>query len=268
MPEISVLMGIYNESREHTVLAIDSILHQTLDDFEFIICDDGSENGFFQWLQEYCKKDCRIHLLRSETNKGLAAALNCCLRHASGTYIARMDGDDISGKDRLERQAAFLKEHKEYDFVGCNAELFNGNCIWGERRMEEIPQKKSFLSTSPFIHPSVMIRREVLERAGGYCESSSVLRAEDYELFMRLYAAGCLGYNLQENLLRYRESMQAYSRRKYQYRVKECFVRWQGFWRLGILYGNLRYVVKPLAVGLIPDKIMQRIRLKRYGGAS
>ena len=92
------------------------------------------------------------------------------------------------------------------------------------------------------------------------------LRAEDYELFMRLYAAGCLGYNLQENLLQYRESIQAYSRRRYRYRVKECRVRWQGFRRLGILKGNLRYVVKPLAAGLVPRKVMQRIRLQRYGG--
>ena len=105
MPKLSVLMGIYNEKRKEQVeLAISSILNQSYRDFEFIICDDGSTKEFFLWLQEYCKTDERIRLIRNEKNAGLAVALNRCLTEAKGEYIARMDADDISLPDRFEKQ--------------------------------------------------------------------------------------------------------------------------------------------------------------------
>lgn len=75
VPDISVLMGIYNEKKKEQVeMAISSILNQSYSNFEFIICDDGSSEEFFLWLQEYCKTDERIHLLRNEKMKG-------CQRH-------------------------------------------------------------------------------------------------------------------------------------------------------------------------------------------
>lgn len=264
MSEISVLMGTYNDNRSYTALAIDSILNQTVTDFELIICDDGSDAAFFTWLLEYCKKDTRIRLLRNRKNRGLAAVLNRCLRYAAGRYVARMDADDRSERNRLERQVAFLKAHPEYAFVGCNARLIAKQGVWGERRLERVPQKESFLNTSPFIHPAVMFRREVLKGCGGYCESRRVLRAEDYELFMRLYASGQRGYNIQEMLLDYREDDRSYAKRKYRYRLLECGVRFQGFSRLGIVKGNLRYVGKPLLAGMIPYRIMKRMRTRRY----
>ena len=110
-----------------------------------------------------------------------------------------------------------------------------------------------------------MIRREVLESIGGYCVSPKVMRAEDYELFMRLYAKGCRGYNLQETLFQYREDTKSYAKRKYRYRMNECRVRYRGFLELGILNGNLHYVLKPLAAGLVPAWIMMVLRRKKYG---
>lgn len=265
MPEISVIMGIYNENRKQAAQAITSILNQTLKDFEFIICDDGSGTEFYQWLQRYCGKDARIRLLRNKENKGLAFALNRCLSCASGKYIARMDADDRSKADRLEKQAAFLRLHTEYALVGSSVLLADRHGVWGKRRLEKEPQRESFLNTSPFVHPSVMIRREVMDRLHGYCESPAALRAEDYELFMRLYASGFCGYNLPEALLVYREDIQAYAKRRYRFRIRECAVRYAGFRRLGILKGNFLYVVKPLAVGMIPARIMALLRRKRYG---
>ncbi len=259
-------MGTYNErDRRQAAQAIDSILNQTFRDFEFIICDDGSDRAFYKWLYRYCKKDSRIMLLRNEKNMGLAAVLNKCLKYASGEYIARMDADDISNTRRLEKQAAFLERHQEYALVGCNAQLIEGKRVWGERRLEKMPRRESFLRTSPFIHPAVMIRREVLESIGGYCVSPKVMRAEDYELFMRLYAKGCRGYNLQETLFQYREDTKSYAKRKYRYRMNECRVRYRGFLELGILNGNLHYVLKPLAAGLVPAWIMMVLRRKKYG---
>lgn len=266
MPEVSVLMGTYNEKNyEHTALAIDSILGQTFTDFEFLICDDGSAAMFYNWLVRYCKKDARIRIFHNRQNQGLAAALNKCLSYASGVYFARMDADDVSKPDRLEKQAAFLRKYKKYALVGCGAQLIGADGAWGIRIPEEIPVKESFLSTSPFIHPTIMIRREVMLSLHGYCESEKMLRSEDYDFFMRLYAAGYVGYNIQDTLFQYREDLNAYEKRKYRYRVNECLVRYLGFRRLRILKGNFRYVCRPLAAGMIPHKLMYHIRRARFG---
>lgn len=265
MAAISVLMGTYNEkNRAAVALAIDSVLNQTFTDFEFIICDDGSGHGFYRWLQNYCRKDRRIKLLRNAKNQGLAAALNRCLAHAKGDYIARMDADDVSAGERFAKQYAFLESHPEYALVGCCVEMTGKQGAWGIRRLEEMPGKKSFLKTSPFVHPTILIRRDVMGALGGYSRERSACRAEDYEFFMRLYAAGYRGYNLQETLFSYREDLQSYQKRKYRYRILECLVRFRGFRKMGILKGNLRYVVKPLAVGLVPARVMQKIRRRRY----
>ena len=112
MPLISVIMGIYNEKNRQDVQdAIQSILNQTFSDFEFIICDDGSEGEFYQWLKEYCRIDDRIKLYRNDRNRGLSYTLNHCLQYAEGRFIARMDADDRSLPDRFEKQILFLQEN-------------------------------------------------------------------------------------------------------------------------------------------------------------
>ncbi len=264
MPIISVLMGIYNENKIYASQAIDSILNQTFSDFEFIICDDGSNPAFYRWLYGYCRKDKRIRLLRSSCNQGLAAALNNGLKCAEGKYVARMDADDISARERLARQYDFLEAHPEYALTGCSVRMTGKRGIWGMRIMEEIPTKESFLKTSPFVHPAIMIRMDAVKALHGYSESKTAVRAEDYEFFMRLYVAGFRGYNLQEPLLSYREDESSLKKRKYRYRIHECMVRYRGFCRLGILKGNYRYVAKPLIAGLVPAGWMMRIRKHRY----
>lgn len=265
MPELSVLMGTYNEKKIQAARAIDSILGQTFTDFEFLICDDGSEQAFFQWLSAYCKKDKRIRLFRNAGNRGLAAVLNRCLSLASGRLIARMDADDFAYPARFAKQLAFLRDHPDYAFVASSAYLMDEHGIWGIRRPVEVPQKEDFLHTSPFIHPSVIFRRKALLSVRGYCEADTVVRVEDYDLFMRMYAAGMKGYNLQEPLLAYREDRYAYGRRRYRYRLHECQVRRKGFQRLGILRKNLVYVAKPLAAGMVPGCMAKAFHRQTYG---
>lgn len=264
MVRISVIMGIYNEQKQYAVKAIDSILNQTEKNIEFIICDDGSEKEFYNWLQDFCSKDSRIILLRNEKNLGLSATLNKCLLHVHGKYIARMDGDDISGKSRLERQLEVLEKNPGYSVVGCNVKFIDSKGIWGERKLRETPQKQDFLFTSPFVHPAIMIRKRIMDELGGYSEEPYSVRTEDYELFMRLYAKGYQGYNLQEFLFYYREDKDAYKKRRYCYRLNESRVRYKGFREMGIIKGNMRYVLKPLIVGLIPAGVMKKIRGKRF----
>lgn len=239
---------------------MDSVRGQTLTEIEILICDDGSTDRTRELLQTYAGEDPRIRILVSPKRQGLAAALNRCIRAARGEYLARQDADDLSAPDRLERQAVFLKRHPQIDFVGTSTILYNSTGDWGRRILPAYPRKEDFLFTNPFVHGSLMFRKRAFETAGMYRSARLTRRAEDYELLMRMYAAGLRGANLQQPLYRFLEDRDACRRRKYRYRMDETIVRLQGFGRLGLLPRGLPYAVKPLAVGLIPDRLLQRLR--------
>lgn len=260
--KISVIMGVFNPYEQESLYeAVNSIIHQTFEEWEMILYDDGSEEEYAGMIQEAASCDERIIYIRNEKNHGLAYALNCCIEAAAGEFIARMDADDISRPDRLQKLYDFLKTHSEYQWVGSNSELFDENGIWGEEKVREIPQREDFLRYSPYIHPAVLFRREILIEMNGYKVSELTRRCEDYELFMRLHQNGYRGYNLQENLLLYREGVKAYQKRKYRNRIREMWVRYQGFKNLDILnIKTIPYVIKPLATGLIPPRFLQYIK--------
>lgn len=268
-PKISVIMPVYNMADDPLLdQAVNSILHQTFQDWELILCDDGSTDDTLHHLYRFAVADQRIHILKNPVNRGAGYARNACLRTAAGMYIALMDADDFSDSKRLEKQADFLESHPEYAFVGCNVWLRDRQGVWGRRRMEERPDSESFLDTLPFVHPSVMIRAEAVHALGGYSQMRIARRAEDYEFFMRLYAAGYRGYNMQQELLGYLEEPDSYRRRKYKSRIAECAVRLQGFRRLGILKGHSRYVLKPLAVGLLPARLLYLQHKRRFAAGN
>jgi len=133
--KVSVVMGVYNQwDRQILLEAVNSILQQTLSDFEFIIYDDGSDEAAGVYLQELCALDERIHLIGKEENHGLAFSLNQCIQKAKGQYIARMDADDISEPERLERQVKFLESHPEYMWCGTNTALFDEGALVEKRK--------------------------------------------------------------------------------------------------------------------------------------
>ena len=262
---ISVIMGVYNPGdRESLEQAIDSILQQTCESFEFIIYDDASCERDAALLRELAAKDGRIRLLRGEENHGLAHALNECLKEAKGTYIARMDADDVSVPARLQTQMDFLESHKEWAFVGLSAQLFDAQGVWGRRQMAVTPGEREFLRYSPYVHPTVMFRKEVLSEAGGYLDSEDTRRCEDYELFMRLYCLGKYGCNIDGDLFFYREDRDWYDKRKLRQRIAESKIRYCGFRKMGLLsLKNMIYVGKPVLMMLIPKIIRKRIRNKK-----
>ncbi|MGO4943654.1 glycosyltransferase [Streptococcus alactolyticus] len=266
MPKVSVIMGVYN-CKDFQLLdkSINSILGQTFTDFEFIICNDGSTNETLSVLKEYEKKDSRIKVLSYEKNKGLNYALNCCLKSATGEFIARQDDDDVSDKNRFEKQIDFLETNPEYSMVGTIADVTDDSGTWGEYLVPEKPQKKDFYWNSPFMHPTMMMKREVISSLGGYRCAKETRRCEDIDLFMRVYAAGYIGYNIQEKLYQYR--MVNDPNKKYRpmkYRVDEAIVKYKGYKAMGILAQGIPYVLKPILVGLIPQKILYQIKKRRY----
>lgn len=265
MPLISVIMGVYFIKAETAPLerAVRSLLTQSLGDFEFLICDDGSGAPARALLDRMAVEDARIKLLRRGDAITLPQKLNFCLAHATGRFIARMDDDDYSHHQRLERQYDYLMRHPEIAFVGCNVNrIFNSGAIM-QAFLPEFPQPRDFLFVMPYIHPALLFRREALDMAGGYCEKRYCLLCEDYDLLLHLYYLGLKGANLQEFLFDYSMMGVEGQRRKCRFRINEVTVRLIWFGRLGMLPQALPYVAKPLIVGLLPLPVLNYLRRKR-----
>lgn len=264
--KVSVIMGVYNQwNRDALWRAVESILNQTLKDFEFIIYDDGSDKDAARYIAEIAETDSRIVLIGAESNNGLAFSLNACIDRAKGEYIARMDADDISEPTRLEEQVKFLEENHEYSWCGCCAKLFDDNGVWGVRNMPERPAEADYLRYSPYIHPTVMYRADVFEVNGSYEASKETLRCEDYEIFMRLRQHGYFGYNLQKVLFRYREDNDSFKRRKFKYRVNEAKIRYRNFKEMKMLWPKgWLYVARPIVGGLVPAKLLAKIKRNEF----
>ena len=201
-PRISVLMSVYN-SEQYLEDAIESILGQTFHDFEFIIIDDGSSDSTPYILARYQQRDPRILVHRFDNNCGLSTAMNLGIRHAPGENIARMDADDISLPQRLEKQVAFMDEHKEVDLCGAWMQTIGENegTIWGYPQQHEAIHAHMLFANS-FGHPAVMWRAAVFIQLG-LLYDENIRFAQDYELWSRALLCARVA-NLGEVLVLYR----------------------------------------------------------------
>ena len=195
-------MAAYNEDKTIRK-AIESIRNQTFDDWELIVVNDGSTDGTESIVSKAALEDSRIVLLNKDKNTGLASSLNKGIAISSGDYIARMDADDLSLRDRLRLQVDCLDNNLDIVVLG-GAAIYqdaHGN-ILGKVYMPEKHRDivKWLLRSSPFIHPSVMMRRAFLQTTQGYDES--LKRAQDYDLWFRGKDIGQY-HNIQTPILTY-----------------------------------------------------------------
>lgn len=254
-PNISVLMGIYN-CVDTLSEAIDSILAQTCTGWELILCDDGSADGTYEVAHRYQQLyPEQIVLLKNDKNLGLNQTLNRCLEHARGQYIARMDGDDLSLPGRFEKELSFLEEHPDFDIVSCPMVYFDEHGDWGQGSAVELPQPRDFIHGTPFCHAPCMVRTDAIRSVGGYSTDRRTLRAEDYDLWFRMYENGSRGCNLQQPLYKMRDDMDAYHRRKFRYCLNEAYVRFTGYRHLRLSLNAYPYVLRPILVGLLPKRL-------------
>ncbi|MFV0497906.1 MAG: glycosyltransferase family 2 protein [Candidatus Fimivivens sp.] len=265
MPLISVIMGVYFLKAETGVLAraVRSVLDQSFSDFELIICDDGSSAPAQALLEQMAAIDTRVKIVRRGDAITLPQKLNFCLSCATGPFIARMDDDDFSHPQRLEQQYDFLVQHPGVAFVGCNVNRVFGTGETTPLTLPALPQPQDFRFAMPYIHPTLLFRREALETAGGYCEKKYCLLCEDYDLLLRLYQLDFKGANLQSILFDYAMMGVEEKPKKYRFRINEATVRFIRFRHLGMLPQALPYVVKPLMVGLLPRSLLNGLRRKR-----
>lgn len=198
MPRISVIMPVYNNAM-YLQEAVNTILWQTLKDLELIIIDDGSTDGSTGIIHEI--KDARVKKIFHDNNTGIVTSLNQGMDLAQGEYIARMDSDDIAALNRLEVQAYFMDQNPHIDLCGTGYTTnYLGPAKINPMHHEEI--KVWLLFHSCILHPSVMMRRNSVDRLGIRYDYNYP-HAEDYELWNRLSTYAQLA-NIPHNLMYYR----------------------------------------------------------------
>ena len=186
-PTVSVLMPAYNAER-FIAESVESVLKQTLIDFEFVVVDDASKDGTPAILQHYAARDSRLRYFRLPSNSGAVVARNTALEMSSAGLVAVLDADDVCAPERLERQVGFLRHHPEVSVVGSYVQLIDADSVKGG--IKTYPSHPALMSWSMlfvncFAHSAVMMRRSAVAAAGNYVPSDKI-GAEDYDLFQRM----------------------------------------------------------------------------------
>lgn len=266
-PVVSVVMSVYN-GEKYLRDSVESILNQTLEDFEFIIVDDGSADSSFKIMEEYARSDKRIVAIKNPSNLGLPKSLNIALKNTKGDFIARMDADDISLPERLEKQVRFLKENPSYGLVGTAYIEIDGNGkIIGNQRIRFLETdeniKKKIIGFNPFPHCAVMFRKEIQDSIGFYNEEFKY--AQDYEFWIRIMTRYKVR-NLPEVLVhkRYSNNMISVNKEKEQrfYAVK---AKIRAIRLLNKSFFRCVYLLKDLLFLMLPYIIINFIRtIKRH----
>ena len=186
-PLISILLPVYN-AEKHIKKALNSITNQTYKNLEIICIDDGSSDNSLQIIENLAKDDQRLKVYKNEQNLGLIRTLNKAIDLTKGEYIARMDADDVSLPERLEKQLNFLKRNN-LDMVDCQIEYTNekGHIF---KRNSFVPSTQkallfySFFKT-PLLHPTILCKSKILKE-NIYIFDKSIIHCEDYQLWTRL----------------------------------------------------------------------------------
>ena len=232
-PAISVIMSTYHEEEIFLRKAIESVLAQTFTDFEFLIAvDDPQHDALIDILKEYANRDSRIRLHINKENMGLSASLNALLEEATGEYIARMDADDISMPNRLEKQIMYMKK-TQADMISCDVDVIDehDNTI---QKMTNLPSTDAKIKKKLCINncmTNISISRSNLYRqylAMKYCQSKYVKGQKwEWEEYLNAHfdEDEQMRYNKSANL--FTEGLSALR----QHRVGSAFVcLWCAFW--------------------------------------
>lgn len=193
-------MPVYN-GEKYIKETIESVLTQTFSDFEFIIIDDGSKDDTLNILNNF--NDNRIKILK-QNHGGIVKALNMGIKESQGEYIVRIDADDMCMINRFEILSKYMDDHKNTVVCGSWSEMINENGeVVDELKYAPIQDndiRKYILLHNPFTHPSVIFRRSIFDKVGGYRKFT---HNEDYELWTRMLMLG-EGHNISEKLIKYR----------------------------------------------------------------
>ena len=255
-------MSVYNEEK-YLEKSIVSILNQTFREFEFVIINDGSRDSSAQILDAFASQDPRIRV-HHQANAGLITSLNRAASIARGGYLARMDGDDIALPTRIEKQAIFLDSHPEVGLIGTAFYKINEfdqiRELWAMPTDDETI-RKVMIQHNPFAHSSVMFRKKIFNRLGGY--NLDFYAGEDYELWFRFLSC-CKLANLDEPLIKWRFCNQNVTFTKQRRMIRTGLrIRLHAIKNGQYPLTSLIHLLKSIVMLLLPATIRERIR-QRY----
>lgn len=267
-PKYSVLMSVYyKDNPEWLKYSIDCMLAQTVYPDEFVIIEDGPlSDKLNNIVDEYYKKNKKLfNIIKLEKNIGLGPALKIGVENCKNEWIARMDSDDYSPNDRIEKQFNVIEQHPEIGIIGSNADEFSGNItnvlarvILPETNEEIIKFSKK---RCPYRHSGIMYKKSEVLAAGNYQEC---YLCEDYDLYARMELNGVKGYNIQEPLLYVRVNPEFYGRRGGMKYLKSILKFKKSLYKCGF-FTTKQYIVASSAhivVCLMPNKLREFIYKK------
>lgn len=243
-------MGAYNAEKD-IEKSINSILNQTYNNWEFIICDDCSKDSTYSILMKFSQQDPRIKVIQNNKNLGLGASLNECLKIATGDYLARQDADDTSVPKRLETQLLYILQNPNIDILGTSASLCDENMtVWGKRKMQNNFSLYSWAKGSQIIHASILAKTETYRKLGGY--NPAAIRLEDYELWLRAIAIDTTFFNMPDILYNIQSSPNDYLRKRRIDRLNEIKLKLKFFKKYNFPLKSYIFILKSIILIMIP----------------
>ncbi|KAA9302215.1 MULTISPECIES: glycosyltransferase [Aerococcus] len=257
--KISVIMSEYNTSPEIFTKAIQSVLNQTFSDFELIIVNDGNPD-FKKMITDFT--DPRIKIIENTSNLGLPSSLNKAISQARGRYIARMDTDDISHPDRLQKQYEFIIQNPQYSVVGTSINyLTEKNELIPKIYRGQITENDLMNRIAP-VHPSVLMVKDDLEAIGCY-DTKNVKRCEDFVLWAKFLLNGKKIYVMEDILLDYRVELKDYQKRTLSTRKDEIRNRFIYYKRLNATPFQYLSIFKSFLAAIVPAKLIAKYHRRR-----
>ena len=263
-PRISILVPSFNEALSTIRESLDAIRCQTFQDFECLVIDESTDPAKAEAIKDLCARDGRFYYIHPDSRLGLAASLNLGLQISKGEFIARCDSDDVCLPNRLELQVNYLERHPEIGVLGGFMQIINDNGqVTGLRTypIEHTDIERSMMVTNAMGHPTIMFRRDLPNRFGGYDPAYKF--SEDLELWLRWLNVGVKFANLPETLLKYRQ---------------QVTIRHPDHWRFNLMarkrhYNQHRLFIRTLGIigvalwskipNLIQDRLFKLIIFKR-----
>ena len=252
IPLISVVMSIYN-GEKYIRKSINSIINQTLSDFEILIVNDGSTDKTLSLLKEYKKIDQRIKIINQQTNLGLTKSLNNAINLAKGKYIARHDVDEFSRKERFEKLMKLFSD-KKVVVVGSNCVNVYPNgtkTFWGFFSENSI--KRTIKYKTPFPHGSAIFIRNIFEKVG--CYNTRYETCQDFDLWIKFSKFGKLVMSKEMLIYRYVGNESISQTRKLRQSYDSFLIRWNHNKGIRKIF-TIIYSIYYSTILLLPKKIL------------
>jgi len=265
-PLVSVIMASYN-SEKYIPDAIESILSQTMKDFELIIYDDSSTDKTFQIAQEYAKGDSRIVVCRNEKNLGVSETSNKAISISKGKYICKMDSDDVSYPYRLEVQSSFLENNPDVVMVGGNVLMVNEDLTPIQEK--KFPKKHEEIIDASFLLVTVqqgasMINRSKLPSNFPWYDPE-IRTGEDWDLFYKLAPYGKFA-NIDKIMIKYRrykgqsKSLSSYNPKEVFYTIEKVRDRAIKKYGLKVSYKRrIQRLIQRAIIKILPNHLVIRV---------